>query len=153
MIPKIAEVGKLWKDPEISYTPAGKAVCKLSIVFSKRKKTENEGWIDDKELWIKVTVWEKYAENCMETLTKGDLVMVSGELYQRKYTDNNGQERTSLELQTYEVAPILKHNSAKINRADRSSQGGGGKADNDPWATSGTTIDAPPLDSDTEAPF
>ncbi|MCW2902235.1 MAG: single-stranded DNA-binding protein [Streptosporangiaceae bacterium] len=145
MLPKIAEVGKLWKDPELRFTPGGKAVCTLSLVFTKKKKTEAGGWVDDKTFWLRATVWDQQAENCAETLVKGDQILISGELYQREY-EQNGEKKQSLELQVYDVGPILKWNSAKINRAERESRTA--PAD-DPWAS----VPPPPLDTVEEPPF
>jgi|SRR5882724_7307078 len=148
MLPKIAEVGKLWADPEIRFTPGGKAVCDLPLVFNKRKKTDNGGYVDDGIFWVRGTVWGLYAENCAETLAKGDQVFVMGELYEDEYVDKKTSEkRKTIKLRVFDIGPILKWNSAKINRAERSSKTE--KPDDDPWANP----PAPALDSDTEVPF
>lgn len=134
MLPKINEVGKLWGAPELRFTPTGKAVCTLPLVFSKSKKTDNGGWTNDGEFWVRGTVWDKQAENCAETLDKGDRIFVSGELVERKYTDKEGNERKSIELKVFEVGPSLKFNPAKISRAERMSQSGG-LPNEDPWGS------------------
>jgi single-strand DNA-binding protein len=140
MLPKIAEVGKLWADPELRYTPAGKAVCTLPLVFSKSKKTENGGWTDDGTFWVRGTVWDTQAENCAEALSKGDKVLVIGELAEDEYEDKKtGEKRKSIKLKVFDIGPSLKFNSAKISRADRGSQTEAPAAD--PWA------------SDEQAPF
>lgn len=144
-LPRISEVGKLWKDPELKYISTGKAVCDLGIVFNKRTKTENGGWQDAGSLFVRGTLWDKYAENAAETLSKGDQVLVTGELHMREYEKNDGTKGQSLELKIYEIGPALKWNPAKIARADRLSQSSG-PAD-DPWASN------PPLTSDEEPPF
>lgn len=142
MLPKIAEVGKLWAEPEIRYTPAGKAVCTLPLVFSKSKKTENGGWTDDGTFWVRGTVWDTQAENCANTLSKGDKVLVIGELCEDEYEDKKtGEKRKSIKLKVFDIGPSLKFNAATISRAERLS-----KQDapvDDPWATDNTS----------EAPF
>lgn len=148
MLPKITEVGKIWRDLEIRYTPSGKAVCDIPLVFNKRKKTDNGGYVDDGILWLYGTVWGTYAENCAESLTKGDQVMVSGELYEDEYEDRKtGEKRKSIKLKVFDIGPILKWNSLKINRADRTSKQT--EPEDDPWANP----PAPALDSDEEIPF
>jgi single-strand DNA-binding protein len=140
MLPKIAEVGKLWAEVELRYTPAGKAVATLPLVFSKSKKTDNGGWVDDGTFWVRGTVWDTQAENCAETLSKGDKVLVIGELCEREYEDKKtGEKRKSMDLKIFDVGPSLKFNSAKISRADRLSQAEAPASD--PWA------------SDEKAPF
>jgi single-strand DNA-binding protein len=134
MLPKIAEVGKLWADPELRYTPAGKAVCSLPLVFSKSKKTDNGGWVDDGTFWVRGTVWDTQAENCAEALSKGDKVLVIGELCEREYEDKKtGEKRKSMDLKVFDIGPSLKFNSATISRAERLSKQGA-PAD-DPWAS------------------
>jgi single-strand DNA-binding protein len=134
MLPKINEVGKLWDSPELRFTPTGKAVCTLPLVFSKSKKTDNGGWTTEGEFWVRGTVWDKQAENCAESLEKGDRIFVTGELVERKYTDREGNERKVLDLKVFEVGPSLKNFPVKISRAERASQSGGMPAE-DPWAT------------------
>lgn len=137
MLPKISEVGRLWADPEIRFTSAGKAVCTLPLVFSKRKKTDAGGWEDVGSLFVKGTLWDQYAQNAADTLTKGDQVFVTGELYQRDWEDKEGGKRQSLELRVFDVGPVLKWGTAKISRAERSSGGDGvlSSGGDDPWAT------------------
>lgn len=141
-LPKLCEVGKLWADPELRFTPQGKAVCTLPLVFSKSKKTDNGGWTDDGTFWVRGTVWDKQAENCAETLSKGDKVLVIGELCEREYEDRKtGEKRKSLDLKVFDIGPSIKFNAAKISRADRGSQQQGAPAD-DPWASTDSS-DAP----------
>lgn len=139
MLPRIAEVGRLWKDPEIRYTPQGKAVCTLPLVFSKRKKGDDGKWVDDASLFVRGTVWDQQAEHAANSLSKGDNVFVTGELFQREYDDKEGQKRQSLELRVYEVGPSMKWNDVEVRRVERSSQSGA-PAD-DPWAN--TADEAP----------
>jgi single-strand DNA-binding protein len=149
MLPKITEVGKLWRDPELRFTPGGKAVCDIPLVFSKRKKTDAGGYVDAGTFWVHGTVWDQCAENCAETLAKGDQVLVTGELYEDEFVDRKTNEkRKVVKLRIYDIGPILKWNSAKINRAERSSRQA--EPEDDPWASSPA---GPPLDDDSEAPF
>jgi single-strand DNA-binding protein len=132
-LPRISEVGKLWKDPEIRYTPAGKAVATVPLVFSKRRKDDSTGkWEDVGSLFVRGSIWEGYAENVVNSLSKGDSVFVVGELEQREY-EKDGEKRQSLELRIFEMGPTLKGAGVKILNADRGSQSSG-PAD-DPWAT------------------
>lgn len=139
-LPRITEVGKLGADPNLRYLASGKAVADLRIVFSKRKKTENGGWVDDGALWVKATVWDKHAEFVAESLSKGDSVLVTGELSESEWTDKEGNVRKSLDLKVYDIGPVLKWNAVRVLRAERSSQSEA-PAEVDPWAT--TTTDAP----------
>ena len=144
-LPKITEVGKLFADPEIRWTATGKAVATIPIVFSKRTKTEAGGWQDAGTLFIRGTLWDQYAQNAVDSLSKGDSVLVTGEIFEREWEDKEGNKRKTLELKIYDIGPALKWNPAKISRADRSSQSAGPV--DDPWASN------PPLDSEDSPPF
>lgn len=144
-LPRIAEVAKLWRDPEIRYTPGGKAVASLGLVFSKRKKTEAGGWEDAGSLFVRGTLWEGYAENAVNSLSKGDNVFVVGELEMREY-EKDGEKRQSLELRVYEIGPSLRWSEAKIQRIQRRSDDTSGGSD-DPWSNPAQAV------ADEEAPF
>jgi single-strand DNA-binding protein len=151
-LPRInGEVGKLWKDPEIRWTPQGKAVCELPLVFNKRVKNRDTGeWEDAGSMFVRGAVWEQTAENCANSLAKGDQVMVTGELSTREYEKNDGSKGYSLELRVYEVAVSLRWNEVRVQRAERT--GGGSKRpttqQDDPWGS------VPPPDAPMdEAPF
>ncbi len=82
--------GNLGRDPELRYTPEGKAVCNLSVAVNAGR---------DKTLWVTVATWEKLAEQCNEHLHKGDQVVLSGELSEPyAYTTEDGTPRARLEM-------------------------------------------------------
>jgi single-strand DNA-binding protein len=71
MFQQLIVAGNLGRDPEMRYTPDGKAVTSLSVAVNAGK---------DKTLWVNVATFDKLAESCSQYLHKGDQVMVSGEL-------------------------------------------------------------------------
>jgi single-strand DNA-binding protein len=131
-------VGRLGSDPEIRFTQAGKAVASLSVVTSKKTKNPDGSWGEDTEVtWYDVSVWEEFGENVVESLTKGDPVIVSGRLYMDTYQGKDGQERRSLKVAAYHVGPDLKWGAwskrgASNNSAPRSAPRPA--AVEDPWA-------------------
>ncbi|MBV9026161.1 MAG: single-stranded DNA-binding protein, partial [Streptomycetaceae bacterium] len=64
-------------------------------------------------------------ENAAESLTRGMRVIAQGRLQQRSYETREGEKRTVIELQVDEIGPSLKYASAKVNRTQRGSGGGG----------------------------
>lgn len=48
--------------------------------------------------WYRVSIFGKRGETAAQHLTKGDAVTVSGELQNRPWTDKDGNERMSLEV-------------------------------------------------------
>ncbi len=145
-LPTLTGVGRLTEDPELRFTPNGKAVAKVRLAFSDRKKDEGGNWVDGDKAFIDASVWGDEAEHIAESLTRGIEVLVSGKFKQREYTTREGEKRTVYELAFATVAPTLKYATAKVSKMQRSgggaqpsgsSNGGGGGTFDDPWATQG----------------
>jgi single-strand DNA-binding protein len=145
-LPRInGEIAKLWKDPEIRWTPQGKAVCELPLVFNKRVKNRDTGeWEDAGSMFVRGAVWDQAAENCANSLAKGDQVMVSGELSVREFERKDGSKGQSIELRVYEVGVSLRWNEVRVQRAERgASQRRAPAAADDPWGSAPQPDEAP----------
>ena len=123
-------------DPELRFAASGTAVGSFRIVANSRKKNEQGEWVDDKVLWLRVSCFGQLAENCAESLRKGDSVSVTGRLQTNEWETESGEKRSSTELSAYTVAASLKfrtirHGEGKVERKAASDP-------QDPWA-SGTT--------------
>ena len=94
--------GNLGRDPELRSTQSGTAVCNFSIAV-------NETWTDkggeqcERTEWVNIVTWERTAENCAKYLTKGSPVFVVGKMQTRDWTDRDGNERKSTEIQAQRV--------------------------------------------------
>ena len=136
----ITVIGNLTNDPELRFTPSGSAVANFTIASTPRTfdKNKNE-WVDGETLFLRAAVWREAAENVAESLTKGMRVIVQGRLKSRSYETKEGEKRTVIELEVDEIGPSLKYANAKVNRTQRSGNGGGqssgGQQQDDPWAT------------------
>lgn len=132
-LPRIqGELARLTRDVEIRYGPSGKAVATVDLAFNKRTKDQQTGeWRDAGTMFVRGTAWEQLGENCVESLSKGDEVIVSGELSVREYERKEGGTGHSVELNIYAIGPNLRTCTAKVNKAAREgseSRGNGGRA-------------------------
>ena len=98
----ISLTGRLARDPELRYTPQGTAITKFSIPFSYGEKNSQGEW-ENKTNWWNITVFDKQAEEINTKLVKGDMVAVSGTPVCRTYTNKDGVEKFSLEVQYAQV--------------------------------------------------
>jgi single-strand DNA-binding protein len=106
MYQQITLVGNLGSDPEMRYTPSGLPVTTFSLAVSKSWTTQ-DGQRQDKTTWFRITAWRAQAETCSKYLTKGQRVLVAGELDEaRIWTDKEGNPRVSLEV-TAQVVRFL----------------------------------------------
>jgi single-strand DNA-binding protein len=87
-LPTISHVFRLSRDPELTYTNGGLAICKVGLVASEKRQ--------DKEttLWLNATAFGKTAE-FLHNVRKGQRVFVTkGRLSTDEWTDNSGQRKS-----------------------------------------------------------
>ncbi len=115
MFSQITLVGRLGRDPEMRYTPAGEPVTTFSIATDRTYK-DGSGEQVKETTWFRVQVWGKMAEATNTYLRKGKLVMVQGRLSvdsktggPRVWTDKEGLVRSNFEV----VASTVKFLSPK----------------------------------------
>jgi single-strand DNA-binding protein len=95
MLNRIILIGRLTRDPELKYTPNGKAVATFTLAVDRfRTKSQGERETD----FITIVVWEKQAENCANYLGKGSLAAVDGRLQIRSFEGKDGQRRWMTEV-------------------------------------------------------
>ena len=97
---KVILVGNLTRDPELSETPSGIAVCRFSIAVS-RDYSNAEG--NREADFFNITVWRGRAEVCGKYLKKGNKVAVVGRLQTRSYDDKDGVKRYVTDIVADEV--------------------------------------------------
>jgi len=86
--------GYLAADPEMRFTPDGKAVTNFRMGSNRSYKTANGEKVEE-TTWLKVTTWRKLAEVVGQYCKKGTHVLVTGILHPGK----NGSP-TTYELKT-----------------------------------------------------
>lgn len=88
---QIILIGRLGRDPELTYSQAGSARCRLSLATTKQLKDTGDGK-QSRTVWHNVVCWNKAAENAAKYLKKGDIVQVVGEAdcYKVQDTKNGG---------------------------------------------------------------
>jgi len=102
-------IGRLTRDPELRYTPAGKAVCKFGIAINRTYRNQEGNNVDD-VLFINIVSWGKQAETCSQFLKKGRRVAINGELRSNNWQDKDGNKRVSFEVnaRTVQFLDLLK---------------------------------------------
>lgn len=98
-------VGNLTRDPELSQTQSGTAVCRFSVAVNRPFTNANGEREAD---FINVTAWRAQAENCAKYLCKGSKVSVCGSIQTSSYEDRNGDRRFRTDLVADEVEFLSK---------------------------------------------
>jgi len=105
-INRIIVDGRLGRDPELKYTPQGKAYCKFSLCNTRYFRNQQNEQVEE-NTWFNVTVWERQAEAVAEKLRKGRPVLVEGRMKSNNWTDKEtGKERRDLEIHAERVSPL-----------------------------------------------
>ncbi|HUX48009.1 MAG TPA: single-stranded DNA-binding protein [Dehalococcoidia bacterium] len=99
---KIMLIGNVGSDPEMRYTPNGKAVTSFRMATNYRY-AGSDGERREETEWFRVSVWGRQAESCNQFLSKGKRVYVEGRLRSRSWEGQDGQMRTSLEVSANRV--------------------------------------------------
>lgn len=99
---KIMLIGNVGSDPEMRYSPNGKAVTSFRMATNYRY-AGSDGERREETEWFRVSVWGRQAESCNQFLSKGKRIYVEGRLRSRSWEGQDGQMRTSLEVSANRV--------------------------------------------------
>lgn len=97
---KVILIGNICKDPEISETNSGVAVCRFSIAVNRRRASEDAEQQTD---FFNVTAWRGLADTISRFCKKGNKIAVTGQIQIRTYEDREGAKRTSVDIIAEEV--------------------------------------------------
>ena len=126
---KVMIIGNLGRDPEMRYTPNGRAVTEFSVAVTHRgRDPQTNEWADLGTDWFRVTVWGDRAERTAEEFRKGNRVFVEGRFKTREYDAKDGTKRTSLEITADNVIALEKRGRDEEGSFGGSGAGYGGGA-------------------------
>ena len=99
---KVILLGRLGADPQLKYTPSGRATVSFNLATNQVWK-DQEGKQQEKTDWHRVVAWGKLAEIMGEWLKKGSQVYLEGRLQTRSYEDTNGVKKFITEVVVQEM--------------------------------------------------
>jgi single-strand DNA-binding protein len=96
MLNHITIMGRLTRDPELRHTGSNIPVASFTLAVDRDIANKQTG---EKETdFIDCVAWRKTGEFVSKYFTKGRMAVVSGRLQMRKWTDKDGNKRTSAEI-------------------------------------------------------
>lgn len=96
MLNHIVLMGRLTRDPELRYTGSNVPVASFSIAVDRDFGRGENG--EKQTDFINVSAWRQTGEFVSKYFTKGSMIVVSGRLQIRDYTDRDGNRRTAAEV-------------------------------------------------------
>lgn len=85
-------IGNLGRDPELKYTPSGKAVTTFSLATTERW-TGQDGQKTESTTWHNIVAWGRQAEVIKEYMSKGRQLYIEGRIQNRSYEDKDGNKK------------------------------------------------------------
>ena len=90
-------IGHVGRDPEMRFTPSGKAVTNFSVAISEKYADQ------ETTEWFNIVSWGKLAETCNQFVHKGMQVFVSGTLHLKTWEGQDGEKHSQLEVTANKV--------------------------------------------------
>lgn len=162
MLNRVILIGRLTRDPELRYTPAGVAVTQFTLAVDR--PFSGQGGQREAD-FIPVVTWRQLAETCANYLRKGRLAAVEGRIQVRNYDNNEGRRVYVTEVIADNVRFLESANSGSREEGgftppdNGGGAGGGGnrgsyggnnaRTNQDPFQDDGRPIDI----SDDDLPF
>lgn len=154
-INRVTLVGRVGADVETRYMPNGDAVANIRLATSESWKDKSTGEKKEITEWHRLTFYRKLAEIASQYVQKGALLYVEGRIRTRKWTDKDGQDRYTTEIEVTEMQMLSgRQNSEGSQQSQQSQQhrGGGGNGqsqarrpefepDDIPFATDSINLD------------
>ncbi len=92
-------IGNLTRDPELTETSSGVAICRFSIAVNRNYTSGGERQTD----FFNCTAWRGLGENVARYAKKGNKVAVMGSVELRNYEDSQGVKRTAVDISCNDV--------------------------------------------------
>ena len=132
-IPTIQGLAGITAQPEMKFTPQGKAVLSVRLAFSDRKyNDQTREWETSKSFYVDGTAWEQTAERLAEQLNKGDQVYVEGRIETQSW-EKDGEKKSKPVLQLRTVRKLERGGQQQQSQGAQNVAAGLGGQQQDPW--------------------
>lgn len=95
MLNHIVLTGRIVRDPELRYTQSQKPVASFSVACERDFAAAGEKRETD---FIDIVAWNNTANFVHDYFKKGNMIIVSGRLQSRDWTDKDGNKRRAWEI-------------------------------------------------------
>ena len=118
-INKVFLSGNLTRDAELRTTPGGMSVLQMGLACNGARKNQQTGQWEDVPNFFDLVMFGGRAEKVAQIVGKGTKVAIEGKLRWRQWTDQNGQNRSKVEVLVDEIEVMARpQNSAPQDFSD-----------------------------------
>jgi single-strand DNA-binding protein len=113
-----------WLGNDVTTRSVGDAqVASFRVATTPRRfQRKTETWVDGTTQWYAVTAWRALADNCQQSLRRGDPVVVQGRLTVNTWTARDGEPQSSLEIEAVHVGHDLTRGTSRFTRTPKAVQ-------------------------------
>jgi single-strand DNA-binding protein len=112
----VTVVGNVVDNPQLRTTNSGIDVVNFRVASTARRRDKVTGeWGDGDSVYLSVTCWRDLGANVLQSVVKGDPVIVTGRLFTRRY-ERDGQPRSAYEVDALAVGLDLARGTATFRR-------------------------------------
>jgi single-strand DNA-binding protein len=109
MLAQVAGEFGIVTEPDLQFSDKGNAWIKLRCVSKDRVRAADGTWGDGPATFIDIVAMGKLAENLMESVKKGDSIVVTGKLSSRDW-EKDGEKRTTYRITADNVGVSVRWN-------------------------------------------
>lgn len=99
-----AQQGNIVEDPELTEYDNGDKVTRFSIAVSDTWQDEEEEWQERPNFFNVETIYDDQAERVAENYEKGNRVIISGNLHQDRWEDDDGNKRSRVKIEAKRIS-------------------------------------------------
>ena len=116
----VTVVGNIVNSPQRTRLPSGDSVTNFRMASTSRRfDRETQAWTDHRTFFVDVECWGDLGGHVSHTLSKGDPVVVTGEIYTHEWDSDQGR-RSRPQIRAAHVGPDLTRGVAEYRRTVRS---------------------------------
>lgn len=116
----IAVAGVVGSTPERRTTAKGTELATFRLASHLRRFDREEGrWVDTGTNWYTVAAWRRLGRNVLDSIEKGDRVIVTGSLRVSTYERQDGSTGTAVDLVAHHIGHDLTAGTTKLVRNPR----------------------------------
>ena len=112
---RVQLIGRLGADPEIIKLPNDNQVVRMTMATNTYYRN-GEGQLQENTQWHNLKAWGKLGEDMANKLSKGNKVLITGQLEHRTYETNNGEKRkvTDVKVTAFELINVPQKKAADV---------------------------------------
>ena len=141
-------IGNLTRDPELTNTASGVAICHFSIAV-QREYTSQDG--ERQTDFFNCTAWRGLGETIARYTKKGKKIAVGGSVQLRNYEDNQGVKRTAVDIIVQECEFLSPKESTETSEFETNQSSSAHSSSRN--RTSQNKPILQPMDDDSDIPF